>query len=223
MQNIINFLKFHLIEMILGIIILILLVVVFLTMNNKVDAKEVVSEQVAYVKEEKEVKKIRVDLKGAVKKEGIFKVDEDSTIDDVIKLSGGLKKDAITKNINLAKKVYDEMVIYVSSKGDIKKIDNCYKEVIDENPIASKDIYVNDYNNSSLDNNKEESDNLNSLININTASKDELLSISGLGESKVLAIIAYRENTPFKTIEDIKNVSGIKDSLFNKIKDYITV
>ena len=133
-----------------------------------------------------------------------------------------MKKDAITKNINLAKKVYDEMVIYVSSKSDIKKEDNCIKEVLEENEVASSHIYVKDYNNTSL-NEVMKDEKETSLININTASKEELLTLNGLGESKVLAIISYREKTPFKVVEDIKNVPGIKDNLFNKIKDFITV
>ena len=62
----------------------------------------------------------------------------------------------------------------------------------------------------------------NSKININTASKEELMSISGIGESIANKIISYRKNTPFKTISDIKKVSGIGESLYEKIKDFIT-
>lgn len=63
-----------------------------------------------------------------------------------------------------------------------------------------------------------------SLVNINTATTKELLSITGIGESKASNVIKYREeNGNFSSIEDIKNVSGIGDSLFEKIKKYITV
>ena len=63
-----------------------------------------------------------------------------------------------------------------------------------------------------------------SLVNINTATIKELLSITGIGESKASNIVKYREeNGNFSSIEDIKNVSGIGDSLFEKIKKYITV
>ena len=62
------------------------------------------------------------------------------------------------------------------------------------------------------------------LININKASKSELMQLSGIGEARALDIISYREkHGAFKRIEDIKNVSGIKDAAFNKIKDYICV
>ena len=68
------------------------------------------------------------------------------------------------------------------------------------------------------------SDSSNVLVNINTAGVDELCTLSGIGKSRADAIIAYRnENGPFKSIEDIKKVSGIKDKVFEQIKDSITV
>ena len=61
-------------------------------------------------------------------------------------------------------------------------------------------------------------------MNINTATKEELMTIGGIGESKATQIISYREtNGPFQKIEDIMNISGIKEGIFSKIKDYITV
>ena len=64
----------------------------------------------------------------------------------------------------------------------------------------------------------------NSLININTSTKEQLQTLNGIGESKANSIIDYRtQNGPFKTIEDIKNVSGISETLYDKIKDFITV
>ena len=69
---------------------------------------------------------------------------------------------------------------------------------------------------------KEESD--SGKVNINTASKEELMTLSGIGESKAAQILTYRETIGrFAKIEDIKNISGIKDGVFSKIKDYITV
>ena len=63
----------------------------------------------------------------------------------------------------------------------------------------------------------------NKLVNINTCTKEELLTLSGIGESKANAIISYREeNGGFKTIEDLLNVSGIGNSIYEKIKNYIT-
>lgn len=61
------------------------------------------------------------------------------------------------------------------------------------------------------------------LININQASKQQLMELTGIGESKAQAIIEYRKQQPFQTIEDITNVDGISENLFNKIKDSITI
>ena len=224
MENIIVYIKEHLIRLVLDLIIIVLIVILFFMVSdkNKIEEENKV-EQIAYFKEEEKTNKVKVDIKGAVKKEGVYVVDENLTINDVINLSGGLNKDAVTSNINLAKKVRDEMVIYVSKKSDIKKIDTCKKDVVETSDISSDDIYVKDYNNTLKNEEIKKVKEENKIININTASKEELLTLSGLGESKALAIISYREKTPFTTIEDIKNVSGIKDNLFNKIKDYITV
>ena len=64
----------------------------------------------------------------------------------------------------------------------------------------------------------------NNKVSINTATKEELMTLPGIGESKAKDIISYREkNGPFKTIEDLKKVSGIGDSIFAKIKENITI
>lgn len=64
---------------------------------------------------------------------------------------------------------------------------------------------------------------INKKVNINTATKEELISLSGIGDSKAKSIIEYRKTNPFKAIEDLKNVTGIGDSLYESIKDSITV
>ena len=95
----------------------------------------------------------------------------------------------------------------------------------------TKDIIVNNQDDSlgtgveNIPSLKEHEENTsNKLININTCSKEDLLTLNGVGSSKADKIIEYRNQFGyFKTIEDIKNVSGIGDSAFEKIKDYITV
>ena len=82
--------------------------------------------------------------------------------------------------------------------------------------VADKMTYVV----SSINSNN---NNYNSKININTASKEELMTLKGVGEAIANRIIAYRQNNHFKSIEDIKNVSGIGDTMYEKIKNYITV
>ena len=157
---------------------------------------------------------IHVDIKGAVKKPGVYKMEIGSIVQDVIMRAGGLKTNAYTKNINLAQVLKNEMVIYIFSNSEIKKATEvivtdttCKCEVIEVNNCTSEKTTTNN----------------KSLVNINTATLEELLTISGIGESKAKSIIEYRNTNKFTSIEDIKNVSGIGESLFVKIKDYITV
>lgn len=173
--------------------------------------------------EEPKIIKYNIDIKGAVNKPGVYTVDNNYTVNDVIKLAGGLTKNADTSLINLAKKVKDEMVIIIYTKEEVANsniVKNVIKVVEKECvcPNIENDSCLNDEIDDTITNN-----NNNKLININTATKEELESISGLGESKANSIIKYREEFGnFKSIEDIKNVTGIGESLYEKIKVYIT-
>lgn len=134
---------------------------------------------------------------GAVKESKVITLSENSRICDAIDAVGGLLKDADLTNINLAYVLEDGEKIYIPHKGE---------EVLDT-PTS--------YTTNNSDSNK---------ININKASQTELETIPGIGPSTALKIINYRnENGKFNSIEDIKNVSGIGDSKFNNIKEYITV
>ncbi|MBO6145380.1 MAG: helix-hairpin-helix domain-containing protein [Bacilli bacterium] len=172
-------------------------------------------------KEVKEEKYYYVDIKGAVNNPGVYKLKEDSRVIDAINNSGGLKENADTSIINLSKKIEDEMVIIIYSKEDLQKYkDNLSTKKIEDE--IKKEIISIDKNNKAEINIDLKED--NSKININTASKEELTTLPGVGESKAEAIIKYREdNGNYEKIEDIKNVSGIGESAFEKIKDNITV
>ena len=114
-------------------------------------------------------KSVFVDIKGAVVTPGVYELEENKRVIDVINLAGGLKENASTINLNLSKIVEDEMYIIVYSK-------------------------------------------------------EELMTLNGIGESKADAIIKYRqENGKFNNLEDIKNVSGISDNTYEKIKDDISL
>jgi competence protein ComEA len=153
-----------------------------------------------------------VDLKGAVKKPGVYKVKQGTIVNELIELAGGLTKNAYTDNINLSKKLTEESVIYIYTVSEIKKLNNT--TTTSSVKYDSYDLEVTT-NTTSLNN--------TSKININTASLNELTSLTGIGESKALAIVAYRTESPFKSIEEIKNISGIGESLYAKIKDNITI
>lgn len=166
---------------------------------------------------------ISVDIKGKIKNPGVYKVDLklDRRVNDIIIMAGGLLKEADTSVTNLSKKLYDEMVIIIYSKDEVKRFTEAKeKEVLKNNECLqnSCDSCIENENITDNTTNKDVT-----LININTASKETLMTLSGIGESKALAIIEYRKETPFKNKEDIMNVSGIGESAYKKIKDNITV
>lgn len=163
--------------------------------------------------------KYYVDIKGYVKKPGVYEVSKTSIVNDCLKLAGGLLKNADTTTINLSKPVSAAMVIYVPKKNEV------IKSTTDKTTTTTTEIPNNaaipDNSNTSSDTS---SATLNLKINLNTASKEELTKLSGIGEAKAQDIIDYRNtNGSFKTIEEIKNISGIGDALFAKIKDNISV
>lgn len=174
---------------------------------------------------------IYVDIKGAVKSPGVYEVNNDSKVIDIINLAGGLNKNASTKYINLSKKLNNESVIYIYTNNEINTfIKEQNKEPLTECKCETENIKSCIDNKSSIiekgqdtiTNQDKKED--NSKININTASKDQLTSLTGIGDAKANAIIDYRnKNGNFKAIEEIKNVSGISDSLYEKIKDNITI
>ena len=125
---------------------------------------------------------------------------------------------ATTENINLSKKVSDEMVIYIFTKTEYQKkttcnITNSFTGEISEE-IEKKE--------SLIETNKEE--NTTEKVSLNKATKEELMTLEGIGESKALSIIEYRtKKDGFQTLEELKNVNGIGESLYEKIKNNITL
>ena len=204
---------------------------------------EIISEK-QEVKENNSLPSIyHVDIKGAVNNPGVYELSEGSLINDAINAAGGIKKGGTTNNINLSSKIKDEMVIYIYTTTELNKlIYSCYKENVTDTKkedtcesgsditnctgksvVTSNEVKENTSDQTSNNSSKEECITNTGKVNINTASKEELLQVSGIGESKAESIIKYRETNKFNRIEDIKNVSGIGDSLYEKIKDYITV
>lgn len=221
-----RFLKKYKYVITIFLFMLIIFYIIFVKVNLKSKEKNLVDNQVVI----NEVEKVEVDLKddlvyvdikGAVKKPGVYKINSDKKIIDVITIAGGLMENANTDNINLSKKVTDEMVIIIYTNEEVKNsniVDTVIK-VVDKEcvcPNIQNDGCINTEINDSITN-------VNKTININTATLEELMSINGLGEAKAKAIIKYREeNGYFKIIDDLLNVSGIGEALFEKFKEYIT-
>ncbi len=173
-------------------------------------------DEVVTLKQE-EIGEVYVDIKGAIKKPNVYKVASNARVIDVINLAGGLTKTGTTKNINLSAQVKNEMVIYVFSKNDLS-VSNTTKAVSTV-PFTTNVINYD----SCITTSKVEEKTDSSLVNINTASKEELMTLNGIGASKADAIIMYRVENPYTKIEDIMNVAGIGESAFAKIKENITV
>lgn len=142
--------------------------------------------------------KITVEIKGEVKNPDVYEIDDGSIIRDLINMAGGLTQEANIDGINRAEKLRANQLI-----------------VIPNNDNANNNI------GSSIVSTGSSSD---GIININTATLSELQNITGVGEVKAQSIISYREkNGGFKSIEEIKNVDGIGDKTFEKIKDQISI
>ena len=163
--------------------------------------------------EETENKKIIVHVSGAVKNEGIVELEEGARVANAIEKAGGVRDDAYTKDINYALKLEDGMKIYVPTIEETKQ----EKEEVNINSESSN--YIISSNNTKTNENSN-----GQKVNINNADESELDELPGVGPSTAQKIIQYRkENGEFKSIDELKNVSGVGEAKFQKIKDLICV
>lgn len=176
--------------------------------NNQGDFSKIENiEDVKTVdKTENMTKKISIYISGAVNSPGVVELKSNERLMEGVKLCDGLTDEADTNRINLAMKVKDEGHYIIPKEGE--------------------EIELNDSNenveNNNNDNNSGEGE--SKKININSASKEELDSLPGVGEVTAQKILDYREeNKEFKSIDEIKNVKGIGENKFNDLKDYICI
>ena len=207
----------------------------------KTEEKHILKDNKQEEKDKKEL--LYVDVKGEVLTPGVYSFEKGRVIDAVNK-AGGITEKADTSINNLGKKLVDEMVIIIYSKTEVKKmmrvikkkkkaIEKCNEITSNNSCITENDITFNENDKKissgtnktkSTNNNSSKNTNKSSLkISINNASKKELMTLSGIGESKAKNIIDYRNKNKFNDISEIKNVKGIGDSIFEKIKDNITI
>lgn len=151
------------------IIVLLFLLVIFYGELHYVDLTQFQSESK------------QVEVKGEVKKPGIYEVDIHASVEDILALAGGCTKEGDTSNLNLTLDIENHGVIVVGKHQEPKR------------------------------------------ISINSASLKELDELKGVGPSIAQRIIDYRNQQPFKTLEELKNVKGIGDKMFEKIKGQITL
>lgn len=180
------------------------------TLSN---SEELISNTLEESKVTEAKETIRVDVKGMVKKAGVYELAKDSIVNDAIKKAGGLTSKADTTNVNLSKSLTNEMVIYIPKKEEVTK-----STVNDA--LVDKSNSVGFIDNESSN----ETTNTTTKVNINTATLKDLITLNGIGESKAQAILEYRtKNGNFKTLEDLKKVSGIGEAAYEKIKDNICI
>lgn len=173
-------------------------------------------------------KQLTVDVKGAVKKPGVYTLDDGSKIQDAIDAAGGIGKNATTVNINLSKKIDDEMVVYVFTKDELKKKEMANEVVCEVPKCECETVMITECpsvnGNDQNKNDDTQQPSTDKKVSLNKATLEELLTLDGIGEAKAKAIIEYREsNGPFDKIEDIQKVSGIGEALYEKIKNQLTL
>ena len=147
-----------------------------------------------------ETSSIYVYVCGQIANPGVYTLPEGSRVCDVFALAGGFTEAAAPDYWNQARVLNDGEMIYVPTAEEVKE------RQLDGDTTSQA----------------ETSD--SGKVNINTASKEELMTLPGIGETKALEIIAYRqENGPFSSLEELKEVKGIGDGVFSKMKDYIEI
>lgn len=215
-------------QIVIGIFILFLLVggtilTIFMFQSDKKDKSDLVvstaTNSLKKKSKKENIENYKVDIKGEILTPGIYTLKSNSRVIDVIEMSGGLTENADTSVINLSKKITDEMVIIVYSNAEVED----FKKTKELEKQVQESCIQKDENSLKNDACIGEASSNTGLISINTATEEELSSLSGIGPSKAKQIIEYRNSSgPFKTIEDIKQVPGIGESIYAQIKDYIT-
>ena len=163
------------------------------------------SSQSQTERSEKDKSKVTVDVKGAVVKPGVYTLKASARVTDAIQEAGGMTEDADAKSVNLAASLSDEEVIYVANK--------------DENVSV-----LGQSGNGQVSEKGGQALSKDGKINLNTATSEELQTISGIGAKRAEDIIAYRESHGgFQSVDDLKNVSGIGDKTLDKIRESIYV
>ena len=188
-------------------------IVAYYVYGKNINNEEITNDEEILIKTEEKAEnkaeKIVVHITGAVKKEGIVILDENSRVTDAVDAAGGLTEDADISKVNLA---------YILEDGVKIKIPSVNEEELEENTEGAELVEnISDYN---IKSEKASS----GLVNINKATQTELETLPGIGPSTALKIINYREeNGKFTSIEDLKNISGIGESKIENIRNLICV
>lgn len=145
---------------------------------------------------------------GAVENPGVYELAGDARVYQAVEAAGGFLPEACEEYVNQAGALTDGKRLYIPTEDEVRELSQAGKDTLTEELLLQSDS---------------ETDPADGLVNINTASMEELCTLPGIGEGKARHIISYRESTgKFEQIEDIMKVEGIKEGLFGKIRDLIT-
>ncbi|WP_249598436.1 helix-hairpin-helix domain-containing protein [Peribacillus frigoritolerans] len=148
---------------------------------------------------------IKVDVKGAVKSPGIFTAQAGDRVIDLISAAGSFTEKADTDKVNFAQIIEDQMVIYVPEIGEEDKGNLENIQVGTSGDAVTKGTS-------------------GGLVNLNAATQEDLQTLTGIGPSKANAILEYRETVgKFKEVDELKQVTGIGDKTFERLRDSISV
>ena len=166
-----------------------------------VSAESETEEEGAAPQEEQEpAETVYVYVCGAVNAPGVYELNEDARVFEAITLAGGMTAEAAPEAVSQARTVADGEQIYVPTVREVQMQGSGVEDIVTGNADVS------------------------GKININTAGKEELMTLTGIGEAKAQSILDYREeHGQFGSIEDLMLIEGIKEGVFNKIKEDITI
>ncbi|EHS84680.1 Competence protein [Limosilactobacillus gastricus PS3] len=143
--------------------------------------------------------RVSIDIKGAVAHPGVYTLPKQARVKEAIEQAGGSLPTADLNQVNLAKQLTDQQVIYIPLVGE---------KIAGANNIAAGSSTEGDQ----------------PIVNLNTATKEQLQTITGIGEKKADKILAYRqEHGEFKSVEELKSVDGFGDKTVAKLQSSLSV